>query len=204
MQGYLDPKLLRLGPARKATIEKMSPHELDNALYTLLSVHAGIPLDLVQSLIHAKANPNGAANSTCTPLKLTIMNVGQSESRAILRLLLSVGASPNLYFPSPRPLVQCALYLYDDVPTLALELIKHGATPILKSETKSYHKPPHDWYYKLARMVGECLLTKRAVERALAKTGKLHKDVIPLISGHIWNDFCNQDLSLDYLIYKIF
>lgn len=67
---------------------------------------------------------------------------------------------------------------------MARLLIWYGAAPVTRHEMAL--SPIPMWYLELKRSMAHCLLTKRAVERALAKQGLLHRDVIPLISDMVW------------------
>lgn len=171
---------------------------LDEALCICIERHGGTPMDLFFGLIKAGANPNALYKTGMTVMQLVIRHATPKVSSHLVRGLLDAGASPNLsgewrfyeqgvWKPQRMsPLALCASFDYSDMSNIAELLILRGALPITKEEAHANHGFQCKWYPSMARRAIHCSLATVATRRALSKTGRIHKDVIPLIAQKVW------------------
>lgn len=189
-----------LHSVEKKAIVALPPTRLHAALCLFITSHGAQPRQLLMDIIEAGVDPNMADRTGATPLHLAIKHANPEDSLDIVRALLDAKADPNtearsevvdcmggIQIRSCRPLELCANLDYSDTLQIAMLLIESGAIPVSKHGILNIQP----WFTIMASGVGRCLLAARAAERALLKSGMLHKDVVPLIASHVRSTRCH-------------
>lgn len=197
--------LMRASLFNKEVLAALPRSQLNDSLAILVSTYSSHPRHLMTDLLNAGADPNAVDSKGATPLHLAIRHAIPSDSSDVVRILLDAKADVNMNAVSEltnhyggvskticRPLELCANLCFTDTPRIAALLIERGSLPISMPEWVRIQP----WFTLMAKGVGRCLLAARATERALLKSGLLHKDVIPLVVRYVattrcsllWND----------------
>jgi ankyrin repeat protein len=93
-------------------------------------------LDIVQLLLHHRANPNALSPRKRTPLFYATSTRQERDRLAIIRILLEAGANVDECYADSgfnTPLMNAITLISDE--DVVKELLKHGASPIAKDVT---------------------------------------------------------------------